>query len=108
MRQVFCTCPEAEAEGLARALLEDRLVACVQIMPVKSLYWWRGKIESSAEVLLMMKTRGELMAKLIARIRQLHSYEVPEIVAVRIEEGNPAYLEWLSAETLVEACKVKT
>jgi periplasmic divalent cation tolerance protein len=106
MRQVFCTCPEKDAERIATALLSERLVACVQMLPVKSRYWWRGKLESAAEVLLLMKTRADLMGSLIAKIRQLHPYEVPEVVAVNLEEGNPAYLEWLAAETNVAACKV--
>jgi periplasmic divalent cation tolerance protein len=106
MRQVFCTCPEKDAERIATALLAERLVACVQMLPVKSRYWWRGKLESADEVLLLMKTRADLMGSLIAKIRQLHPYEVPEVVAVKLEEGNPAYLEWLAAETNVAACKV--
>lgn len=107
MRQVFCTCPEKDADTIATALLEERLVACVQSFPVRSRYWWRGKMETAAEVMLVMKTRAALMASLIAKIRQLHPYEVPEVVSFAIAEGNPAYLEWLAAETDIAACKVK-
>ncbi len=99
MRQVFCTCPEQEADRIAAALLEERLVACVQIFPVRSRYWWRGKLESAEEVMLLMKTRAELMERLTRRVRQLHPYEVPEVVSVAICEGNPDYLAWLTAET---------
>jgi periplasmic divalent cation tolerance protein len=99
MRQVFCTCPEQEADRIAAALLEERLVACVQTLPVRSRYWWRGKLESAAEVMLLMKTRAELMERLTRRVRQLHPYEVPEVVSVAIAEGNPDYLAWLTAET---------
>jgi periplasmic divalent cation tolerance protein len=105
LRQVFCTCPDGEvAERVGSALLEERLVACVQSFPVQSRYWWRGSIETASEVMLVMKTTAEHMGPLIARVRQLHPYEVPEVVAVPIEEGNPAYLEWLAAETETVPC----
>ncbi len=102
MRQVFCTCPEGEAERLAQALLSERLVACVQMFPVQSRYWWRGKIEAASEVMLLMKTRAGLMERLVARIKELHPYEVPEVVALPISEGNPDYLEWVREETRQE------
>lgn len=102
LRQVFCTAPKAEAAPIAEALLAERLVACVQMFPVASRYWWRGKLESAAEVMLLMKTRAGLMDKLTARIRELHPYEVPEVVAVEIEEGSPEYLAWVREETRQE------
>jgi len=108
MRQVFCTCPEEAAERIATTLLEDRLVACVQMFPVKSRYWWRGKIESASEVMLLMKTQVALVARLIARVRQLHPYEVPEVVTVSIEEGNSAYLDWINGEVNMDLCRIKT
>jgi periplasmic divalent cation tolerance protein len=105
LRQVFCTCPdEAVAERIGTALLEERLVACVQGFPVRSRYWWRGRIEQAAEVMLVMKTTAQHMGPLIAKVRQLHPYEVPEVVSVSLEEGNPAYLEWLMAETETAPC----
>jgi periplasmic divalent cation tolerance protein len=99
MRQVFCTCKPDEAERLATALLEERLVACVQSLQIESRYWWQGKTRRDPETLLIMKTRAGLMPQLIARIKELHSYEVPEIVALAVEEANPDYIKWLREET---------
>ncbi|MFH0810015.1 MAG: divalent-cation tolerance protein CutA [Pseudomonadota bacterium] len=100
MRQVFCTCPEEKAEELASVLLQERLVACVQMFfRVRSRYWWQGRLEEAQETMLLLKTRAVLMEPLVARIRELHPYEVPEVVSVKIAEGNPDYLTWLGAET---------
>lgn len=97
---VFSTCSGAEeAEKLARALVEERLAACVSIVPgLQSIYRWRGQIESSSEHLLMIKTRRDLMPSLRAAFERLHSYEVPELLALSVIDGAPAYLEWLDRE----------
>ena len=97
---VFSTCAsKSEARKIASELLKRRLVACVNILPVSSFYWWKCKIRHGSELLLMMKTRAELVGKLQATISKLHSYEVPEIVSVKIDKGLPAYLRWIDNET---------
>ncbi len=88
-----------EARSLARSLLEDRLVACVNLVPsVQSLYWWEGRIDESQEVLLVLKTRTERVPDLAASVRAQHSYSVPEVVSWPLGPGNPDYLGWVSAE----------
>jgi periplasmic divalent cation tolerance protein len=96
---VFSTCSgEEEAGKLAQALVEERLAACVSVIPgVRSYYRWQGAIESSAECLLVIKSSRELLAPLCATVDRLHSYEVPEVVALPIVDGAAAYLEWLGA-----------
>jgi periplasmic divalent cation tolerance protein len=90
----------AEASRLARALVEERLAACVsQIGPVQSVYHWDGKLEQSEEQLLMVKTKKELFTVLEKKVREMHSYSVPEIVALPIIDGSQAYLRWLEDET---------
>jgi periplasmic divalent cation tolerance protein len=90
----------AEASRLARALVEARLAACVsQVGPVQSVYHWDGKLEQSEEQLLMVKTRKELFTVLEKKVREMHSYSVPEIVALPIIDGSSAYLRWLEDET---------
>jgi periplasmic divalent cation tolerance protein len=96
-----CTCPDrASAERLAEALVADQLAACVQVLPgVRSIYRWQGAIERSDEVLLLIKTTHERLDALADRIRALHSYELPELLAVEAVGGLPAYLDWVAAET---------
>jgi len=93
---VLITAPSAEeAERLGRALLDERLAACVNTAPVRSAYWWQGRIEEAAEVLLVVKTLDRLVEPLVARVRALHSYTVPEVVALPVLAGNPDYLRWI-------------
>ena len=90
----------AVAEALARELLVARLAACIQIgQTVHSLYHWKGEIETADETPLTIKTRTDLYPRLEAAIRARHPYELPEIVAVPITHGLPAYLDWIAAET---------
>ena len=97
---VMVTAPEKEASGLARALVEERLVACANLLPgLRSVYWWKGKIEDEPEVLCIMKTRSALFEALRNRVRALHSYEVPEIIALPILAGHEPYLEWITENT---------
>ena len=97
---VMVTAPEKEAPGLARALVEERLVACVNLLrEIRSVYWWKGKIEDEPEVLCIMKTRSALFEALRNRVRELHSYEVPEIVALPILAGSEPYLDWIGENT---------
>lgn len=95
---VLCTCPEGEtASELARALVEERLAACVNILPgIASVYRWQGAIETSREALLLVKTERAAYARLESRLRERHPYEVPEIVALPLENGLPDYLQWIS------------
>ena len=98
MKLVISTCTEKEAEGLATKLLEERLVACVNIVNgVISKYWWEGNLETDKESMLFMKTEDSLVNKLIERIKEIHSYNVPEIVAFDIKGGNLDYLNWIKA-----------
>jgi len=96
---VLSTCADEEqARTLARALVERRLAACATVVPgVTSIYRWKGEIESSAECLLVIKSTRELFGPLQAAIASLHSYEVPEVLALSVVDGAPAYLEWLGA-----------
>lgn len=93
--------PDREhAEELARRLVDGRLAACVNIgAPVVSMYHWRGQFETTNEVPLVIKTRRALYARVEAAIRDGHPYELPEVVAVPILDGNAAYLDWIAAET---------
>ena len=98
---VLTQMPDREsARALARALVEARLAACVSVgAAAESLYHWRGEIEMAEEVPVVIKTCADRYDAVEAAIRARHPYELPEIVAVPIERGLPAYLEWLSAET---------
>jgi periplasmic divalent cation tolerance protein len=91
----------AEGERLARALVEERLAACVnRIAPVQSVYRWQGKVEESTEELLVIKTRAGLFTALEKRVRELHSYAVPEVIALPIIKGNESYLRWLGEQVV--------
>ena len=95
---VLVTCSSAaEARRIAQAVVEARLAAGVNILPgaVTSIYRWRGKVESAKERLLLIKTSRKRLAKLRAAIERLHSYDVPEFIAVPIAAGAPKYLSWL-------------
>jgi len=97
---VYVTAPENEAAALSKTLVEERLVACVNIVPgLRSIYWWQGKIEDEPEVLCIMKTRSNLFESLRDRVRELHSYEVEEIIALPILAGNLPYLDWIKENT---------
>jgi periplasmic divalent cation tolerance protein len=89
---------EDEASRIARALVERRLAACVNVVPgVRSTYRWQGAVRTDAEWLLVVKTRRDRFDEVRAAIRELHAYEVPEIVMLDIAEGDAAYLEWIDA-----------
>ncbi|MEB2285223.1 MAG: hypothetical protein B6D46_07545 [Polyangiaceae bacterium UTPRO1] len=89
-----------EAERIAAALVGERLAACVNLVgPITSIYRWRGSVEHAAEVLMVIKTRRALAVRLVARLRKLHSYEVPEAIVMPIASGSAPYLRWLAAAT---------
>lgn len=98
---VFVTGPgPEEVERIGRALVEERLAACANLIPsISSTYWWKGKVEEASEALLVMKTRQDLLERLTARVRALHSYTVPEVIALPILGGNPDYLKWIDDST---------
>ncbi|NOX97579.1 MAG: divalent-cation tolerance protein CutA [Nitrospirae bacterium] len=100
MRLLITTCTEDQAEEIAGHLLKERLVACVNIVgPVKSKYWWEGKIETENECMLFMKTRDELVPLAEKKIKEVHPYQVPEIISLEIKEGNPEYFDWVEKVT---------
>ena len=89
-----------DAERISKAIVENRLAACVQVSgPIRSIYWWKDNLEENDEWLLVMKTRRELYPRLEQAIKNFHPYEVPEIIAVPIVEGSRDYLAWLEKET---------
>ena len=100
MKLIVSTAPENEAGRIGEALLSERLVACVNfIKGVKSRYWWKGVVEEAAETVMLMKTTSDLAPAAVARLVELHSYDVPEAVVIDIEGGNAAYLEWIADVT---------
>ena len=97
---VFITAPPSDADRIAKKLVERKLVACVNIVKdIKSLYWWEGKIVEDNEALLICKTRLDLIQKLMKYVKEIHPYDVPEIIALNISLGNPEYLGWVKEST---------
>ncbi|MDA9101113.1 divalent-cation tolerance protein CutA [Omnitrophica bacterium] len=98
---VLSTAPNRrEARKLAQLLVRQRLVACVNLIDkAESIYWWQSKIQSSREVLLLMKTRQSCYKELEKTLKKHHSYDVPEVVAIPLAAGSSDYLKWLAAET---------
>ena len=98
----FSTTPDEEtAAKIAETLVEERLAACVQVLPgAASYYRWEGKLEKSGENLLIIKTSRDRLDELMSRIESLHPYEVPEIVAVEVAGGAKKYLDWIAQETV--------
>lgn len=93
---------EDEATKIARVLVEERLAACVNVVgPVRSIYRWRGAVEDAGEHLLIVKIRARMYAKVERRVKELHSYEVPEVIALPLAAGSRRYLEWLLEATAV-------
>lgn len=90
---------DQEAHDVANLLLKERKAACVNILPrMSSLFWWQEKLDSAEESLLIVKTRASLLGEIVRLVREIHSYEVPEIIALPIIGGNPDYLEWIGKE----------
>jgi periplasmic divalent cation tolerance protein len=90
---------DEEAQLISRVLLEQRKAACINIVAeVSSLFWWRGKIDSSRESLLVVKTRASLVGGIVQLVKRIHSNDVPEIIALPIVGGNRDYLDWIGKE----------
>ena len=88
-----------EAHQIAKLLTEEKLAACVQLLPIESFYFWQGKTQNEAEILLLVKTRSALFEAAITRIKAVHSYSVPEIVAMPFAAGFAGYLNWIDEVT---------
>jgi periplasmic divalent cation tolerance protein len=100
VRVALITAPDLETgTRIARALVEERLVACVNLVPgIRSIYRWEGNVEEDAEVLLLVKTRADRAGDLADRVAELHPYELPEVVMLPAVGGSPAYLDWVREE----------
>jgi len=98
---ILCTVPSEEsARQIAQTLVEERLAACVSIVPgVRSIYRWQGNICDDPELLLLIKTRRERFARLLRRLQEIHPYEVPEVQALGVNESAPSFLAWLQEAT---------
>jgi periplasmic divalent cation tolerance protein len=99
---IFITAPtEDEAGNIARKIVEEKLAGCVNIVTnIRSVYMWKEKVEDEREVLMVVKTRRELFGRLKDRVLEMHSYDVPEIIALPVQEGSQSYLNWLNDVTL--------
>lgn len=96
---IYSTVPPARSEDLAKRLLEKNLVACVNIVPVRSLYRWRGEACDDEEHLLIMKTQKSLADRVIRALKTMHPYELPEIIVLPVMAGHAPYLDWVHDET---------
>ncbi len=101
---ILVTTPDnTTAERIAYQLLEKKLAACINIVPnLTSIYKWMGKIETSQETLMIIKTKTELFEEIKKEIRRIHPYQVPEIISIPIQDGNKEYLKWIEEETTNE------
>ena len=96
---LITTANTEEAQRITRALLNQRKAACVNIVPkVSSHFWWQGKLDSAQESLLVVKTKASQLSEIIRLVKELHSYETPEIIALPIVGGNQDYLDWIGEE----------
>jgi periplasmic divalent cation tolerance protein len=90
---------EEEAEKISSELLEKRLVACANIFPIRSMYWWKGEIEKENEFAIIFKTKTELLKAAMGTVKELHSYEVPCLICYESVQGDEGYLNWITEET---------
>ena len=96
---LITTSIDEEAERIANKLLTQRKAACVNIIPkVRSLFWWKGELDSADEAVLIVKTKASLVDQIVSLVREAHSYEVPEVIALPLIGGNRDYLNWMSDE----------
>lgn len=97
------TSQDEESQLIARVLLEQRKAACINIVPkITSMFWWEDNINQDKESLLIVKTRTELLDEVIRLVKEVHSYDVPEIIALPVIGGNHDYLEWIDREVIPE------
>jgi periplasmic divalent cation tolerance protein len=96
---VFSTAPQDKSASLARMLIDQRAVACVNVVPVRSYYRWKGEFCDEEEHLLIIKTTKEKAGEVIVAIKTHHPYDLPEIIALPVIDGHPPYLEWVDQET---------
>mgnify|MGYP006289490295 CR=1 FL=1 len=98
---VYITAPDLkEAELIGAALVEKKLVACVNFLDhMKSMYWWDGEVQKGEEVVMIVKTRKSLMRDVVKKVKELHSYQCPCVASFAIEDGNPDFLEWIDEVT---------
>mgnify|MGYP000706179356 FL=1 len=97
---VYITTPtKKEAKKIAKILVSEKLAACCNIFKIESLYWWKGKIERAGEYGMFVKTKKNLVEKIIKRVKEIHSYSVPCIISFDIEKGNKDFLNWVEEST---------
>ncbi|HIC98295.1 MAG TPA: divalent-cation tolerance protein CutA [Pyrodictiaceae archaeon] len=96
---ILVTAPKGKGVEIARKLVEARIAACVNVGNVKSIYWWQGKIEEDDEEILVIKTRLELVDKIVEYVKRIHPYQVPEIIILPIIGGYEEYLRWVRENT---------
>ncbi|MEE8505723.1 MAG: divalent-cation tolerance protein CutA [Kiloniellales bacterium] len=98
---IYITAADAEeAKALGRALVEARLAACANVLPgIVPIFWWEGEVQEGSEAALIAKTRTDLVEQVIELVKERHSYDCPCVVALPIEKGNPAFLDWIAEET---------
>lgn len=88
-----------ESKKIAKMLLEEKLAACINIIPtVESIYLWKGKIEEDSESIMVVKTRSELVENIIKKVEEVHSYEIPCILEITVNKGSKTYLKWMKSE----------
>jgi periplasmic divalent cation tolerance protein len=105
-RSVYVTAKGlAEARLIGGTLVREKLVACANYFPIQSIYWWQGKVEEAGEFAIIAKTTSALVERVVQRVKELHSYDVPCVVSWIIEKGNPGYLEWIKDSTSGEESK---
>ncbi|MCL5109691.1 MAG: divalent-cation tolerance protein CutA [Chloroflexi bacterium] len=98
---VYTVCPNREeARRIGRLLVERRLAACANLLPIESFYWWQGELVEDNEHVLLLKTRPECYSSLVATVKSMHSYQVPAIIRLPVAGADGAYLAWLQAETV--------
>jgi len=98
---IFSTMPRDQGETIARTLVEEHLAACVNVLETRSVFRWKGKLEREAEDLLVIKTASVRTEELMRRIRELHPYELPEMIVIPLVGGHEPYIDWILQETAV-------
>lgn len=96
---IYITCKDKEeAKKISQHLLKKRLIACANMFPIRSSYWWKGEIEETKEFVIIAKTLEEKFLEILEEVKKIHSYEIPCILKIRVEEVNEEYLKWIKEE----------